>query len=353
MLSVDLTQTRPIDIRATLTCAPGELLAVVGPSGTGKSTLLKTIAGLLEGATGTVQVGSTVWLDSAAGVNIQAHRRRVGFVFQSYALFPHLTVLENVSAAAMGARAERDAAALASLAAVHMGGLEKRRPRELSGGQQQRVGLARALVREPEVLLLDEPFSAVDQMTRERLYEELSDLRARLFIPTVLVTHSIPEAQLLADSMVVLHRGRTLQAGPPELVYRHPSGPDVARLMGHRNVFAATARRDNEGTFLDWKGIALRVEADVSDRAAVAFCLAADDVLLATDAVAPGQNVLQARVERATDIGPSVTVQARLSNGELLVLVAPRRLLLKRSIEVGVEVQLRVLPRAVHVMEAR
>lgn len=353
MLEVDLVQTHPIALQATLRCEAGELMAVVGPSGTGKSTLMKTIAGLLQGARGTVRVGDTAWLDSATGVNVPPHKRRVGFVFQSYALFPHLTVRDNVAAAADGNREERNAAALAALASVHMSGLEGRRPAQLSGGQQQRVGVARALVRRPQVLLLDEPFSAVDQMTRERLYEELAELRTQLAIPTVLVTHSIPEAQMLADSMVVLHRGRTLQAGRPEDVYRQPLDVDVARLMGHKNVFAATVRRDHSGAYLDWMGLQLRTDSREANGAEVAFCVAADDVLLTDEGSIPQVNILEARIEKALPVGPTITLHARLVNGESLVLTAPKHVLVKRAVAVGESVRLKLAPRAVHVMPAR
>lgn len=349
MLEVDLVQTHPIALQATLRCEAGELMAVVGPSGTGKSTLLKTVAGLLQGARGTIRVGDTTWLDSAAGVKVPPHERRVGFVFQSYALFPHLTVLDNVIAAAEGNRDERKAAALCALASVHMSGLDRRRPAQLSGGQQQRVGLARALVRRPQVLLLDEPFSAVDQMTRERLYEELAELRMQLSIPTVLVTHSIAEAQLLADSMVVLHRGRTLQAGPPEDVYRYPVEVDVARLMGHKNVFSAMARRDARGPLLDWNGIVLQIESGLPEEKRVDFCIVADDVLLADDA-SEGVNLLEAKIENSLSVGPSVTLHARLSNGERLVLTAPKHVLARRGVTVGETVRVRLAPRAIHLM---
>jgi molybdate transport system ATP-binding protein len=351
MLSVALSQTSPIALQAALTCAPGELVAVVGPSGSGKSTLLKTIAGLLSGATGSVKVGGSVWLDTASNIDVPPHLRRVGFVFQSYALFPHMTVLENVMAAADGNLESRIAAARGALAAVHMTGLEARRPAQLSGGQQQRVGVARALVRKPEVLLLDEPFSAVDQMTREHLYQELAELRAQLSIPTVLVTHSIPEAQLLADSMVVLHEGRTLQAGAPEYVYRHPATPDVARLLGHKNVFAATVGTDAQGrVVLDWKGLRLSLDASSGARGEVTVCIAADDVRL-LDADAPARdNVIEALVLKALPIGPSVTLHARASNGERIVLSAPRHVLTRRGIVPGETVRLALVPGAIHVM---
>jgi molybdate transport system ATP-binding protein len=350
MLQVSLHQSFPITLDASLRCAPGELVAVVGPSGSGKSTLLKTIAGLLRGATGRVTVGDSTWFDSGARVNVPAHLRRVGFVFQSHALFPHMTVLENVMAAAQGSGEQRRADARAALASVNIAGFESRRPSQLSGGQQQRVGLARALVRRPQALLLDEPFSAVDQMTRERLYEELSELRAELRIPTVLVTHSIPEAQLLADAMVVLHRGRTLQSGPPESVYRRPADPDVARLMGHKNVLPARVLGvEHETVVIDWKGIRLQA-AGRAEPGPVTLCIVADDVRLFDGDTAGRGNVVEARVERMVPIGTSVTVHSRVGNGEPMVLSAQKQVLTRRAVAVGSSVRLSVMPHAIHLM---
>ncbi|MGQ7791220.1 ABC transporter ATP-binding protein [Faunimonas sp. B44] len=240
-LDVALRQSAPIPLDAAFSCEPGEVLALVGPSGSGKSTILRAIAGTYRPTEGLVKVGRATWFDGAAGTHVPAHRRRVGMVFQSYALFPHMTALGNVTAG-MGhlPPAEREARARALLDLVHLSGLEARRPGELSGGQQQRVAVARALGREPEVLLLDEPFSAVDKATRQRLYREIAELRRVLDMPVVLVTHDLDEATMLANRMVVLHHGRTLQAGTPEAVTHRPVSAEVARLVDMRNVFEGT-----------------------------------------------------------------------------------------------------------------
>ena len=179
-------------------------------------------------------------------------------MFQHYALFPHLDALANVaSAMSHQPRAERAARARALLARVNMEGLEARRPSELSGGQRQRVALARALARDPQALLLDEPFSAVDQLTRRRLRLELAQLRREIRIPMVLVTHDLDEAQLLGDRLSVLHHGRTLQTGGLQEVLHQPASALVARLLDQRNVFTSVVtRHDEQGgtTWLDWAG---------------------------------------------------------------------------------------------------
>jgi molybdate transport system ATP-binding protein len=239
-LEVDVAQSRPIPLAARLACARGEVLALVGPSGSGKSTILRTIAGVYAPERGRIDAGGRTWLDTAAGVRLPARERRVGFVFQHYALFPHLTAEENVLQALSHVPAgERRARARSLLERTHLAGLEARRPAQLSGGQQQRVAVARALARDPAVLLLDEPFSAVDQATREKLYEELASLRRGLNIPMVLVTHALAEAAMLSDRMSILHRGTTLQAGAPHEVMTRPANPLVARLVGLKNIFTA------------------------------------------------------------------------------------------------------------------
>ena len=239
-------------------CGAGELLALVGPSGSGKTTVLRCIAGLASPPEGEVTCNGETWLDARDGAVASPQQRRVGLVFQHYALFPHLDALANV-ACAMTHRPRRERAEWARtlLARVNMEGLEARRPADLSGGQRQRVALARALARDPQVLLLDEPFSAVDQLTRRRLRLELAQLRREIRIPMVLVTHDLDEAQLLGDRLSVLHHGRTLQTGRMQDVIRHPASALVARLIDHRNVFSGVVSRHDEPagkTWLAWAG---------------------------------------------------------------------------------------------------
>lgn len=215
--------------------ADGEVLAVLGPNGAGKSTFLRVLAGLLPPDDGRVVVDSTVWDDVPAGTHVPAHRRPQGMVFQDGLLFPHLSVGENV---AFGLRTrgvrkpERRASAADWLARVGLEGFSGRTPAELSGGQAQRAALARALVGDPALLLLDEPLSALDARTRLTVRAELRRHLAEFRGSTVLVTHDPVDAMALADRVVVVEDGRVAQAGTPVDVSRRPRTDYVARLVG-------------------------------------------------------------------------------------------------------------------------
>ena len=231
-LQVRLRQAGPIPLNVEFSCGQNELLALVGPSGSGKSTILRSIAGLHQPREGRISCGDAVWFDAAHGVIVPPHKRPVGFVFQSYALFPHMTVLRNVTAA-LGNRPkeERDDKARALLSLVHLQGFEGRYPASLSGGEQQRVAVARALARDPAVLLMDEPFSAVDRRTRRKLREELAELRKLMRIPIVMVTHDLDEAVALSDRMCVINGGETLQIGTPSELVNAPASIRVADAL--------------------------------------------------------------------------------------------------------------------------
>jgi molybdate transport system ATP-binding protein len=272
-LEVSVRQDGPIPLAADFHCAAGELLALVGPSGSGKTTLLRAIAGLYRPVEGRIDCGGDVWLDVARGIARRPQQRRVGIVFQDYALFPHLTARDNVKVALGHLEpAARTARAEQWLNRVRLQGLTDRYPSQLSGGQRQRVALARALAREPRALLLDEPFSAVDQVTRRRLQRELALLREQIRIPIVLVTHDLDEAVALADRLCVLHGGRSLQAGPPVELLRRPASPEVARMLDRHNVFDGEVVIVEGRRYLQWGPWRLEVARGL-------------------DALAPGQRV--------------------------------------------------------------
>ena len=237
-------QTGPIPLDVSFTCEPGQVLAVFGPSGSGKTTLLRTIAGLYAPADGLVRMGAETWLDTTANVSVPVHRRAVGLVFQDYALFPHLTALGNVMTA-LGhvPRAARRGRAEALLRLVHLAAHADRRPAALSGGERQRVAVARALAREPAVLLLDEPFTAVDRAVRVHLQDEIEEIRRGLDIPLVLVTHDFDDVLRLATHLLLLDRGKTVAAGPLDVLTSRPDLPWLRDGAGLGSVFEVTVGR--------------------------------------------------------------------------------------------------------------
>ena len=217
----------------SLSIASGESVALLGPSGCGKTTTLNMIGGFLEPDAGHIRIAGR-----AVG-GVPPYRRNIGMVFQHYALFPHLTVADNL---AFGLRMRRASKAEivrrvgGVLELVHLGGLERRYPRELSGGQQQRVALARALVVEPAVLLLDEPLSNLDAKLRQEMRQEIVELQQRLGITTIFVTHDQEEALAIAGRIAVMDAGRIEQVGAPEAIYGSPRTEFVARFIGEANL---------------------------------------------------------------------------------------------------------------------
>ncbi|MBN8502930.1 MAG: ABC transporter ATP-binding protein [Burkholderiales bacterium] len=239
-LELEVRQSAPMLLQGRFGCQPGELLALVGPSGAGKTSMLRVLAGLMRPQAGRVQVGGEVWCDTERALWLPPQARHVGLVFQDYALMPHLTALQNVALALLHLpRRQREQEARRWL--QHMKLAEPQlhsRPAQLSGGQQQRVAVARALARQPRLLLMDEPFSAVDLMNRRGLYQLIADLRRELSIPIVLVTHDLQEARQLADRLVVMDAGRVLQSGTPQDIHRAPRNARVAELVGILNRFS-------------------------------------------------------------------------------------------------------------------
>ena len=199
-----------------LRCAPG-ITCIMGRSGSGKSTLLSVLAGLALPDRGTIQLGDEVWLDRGRGICIPVHHRRLAYVFQGLALFPHMSALHNVTYGMHETpRAERASKAQALLDRVGVGHLAKRRPRTFSGGEAQRVALARALACSPKLVLLDEPFSALDRELRAQLVGLVRELAPELGVPVVHVTHSIAEARLLADRVIQVDAGKVIAEGKPD-----------------------------------------------------------------------------------------------------------------------------------------
>ena len=298
--------------------------AILGESGAGKSLTLRAIAGLLRPDSGRISVRGTTVFDSDSRVDVPIRRRRLGYVFQDYALFPHLTVRRNLAFGLRGVprdEAQRTVARVAEL--LEIGELLDRMPGQLSGGQRQRAAVGRALATEPNALLLDEPFSALDAPTRASLTEQFFSLQRTLGVPSVLVTHDVDEAYALADRMVVLSRGRVLQAGPREEVFWSPSSPEVARLVGVQNLLpAVVTNADRNRLRVDAQGLTLDASANglrVGERV-VAGVRAAD---LSARPVQPGEEA-NATLIRVIDRGATLTGLLALRDGSEVRVVLDR-----------------------------
>nr|WP_298249930.1 ABC transporter ATP-binding protein [uncultured Halomonas sp.] len=291
----------------------GEFFTLLGPSGCGKTTLLRILAGLEEADDGRLAIGG----DDVT--EVPPHKRSVNTVFQSYALFPHLSVRENL---AFGLKmrgmppGQREARVAKIAEFIQLGDLVERRVDQLSGGQRQRIALARALVNEPDVLLLDEPLSALDAGLRSQLQVELLRVQKRLGMTFVFVTHDQDEAMVMSDRIAVLNGGVIQQVGPPREVYEHPANAFVARFMGHDNLYSISARN---GDRLTTPLGVLSVEAAGEDD----LLLIRPETLDLLSGEQPGDNRLLATVterlyrgshaEYRLDVGQT-TLQATLNN---------------------------------------
>lgn len=233
--------------------AGDEPLAVLGPSGSGKTMLLRTIAGLEKPESGRISLNDRIVFDAQQRIFLPARDRRVGMLFQNYALFPHRTAEENVCFGLHGLPAsERKEKTSKAIRRVHMSGLEGRFPRELSGGEQQRIALARALAIGPEALLLDEALTALDTHLRSQLEQQLQETLSSFGRPTLLVTHNIEEAYRLGRKLMVLVRGRIAALGETHEIFNHPPTVEVARLTGCKNFSLARPISDRSVEAIDW-----------------------------------------------------------------------------------------------------
>jgi molybdenum ABC transporter ATP-binding protein len=289
----------------------GTCLALAGPSGAGKTSVLRIVAGLVRPDDGEVRCGDEVWLDTARGVDVAPERRRCGYVFQEYALFGHLTVWQNVAYPLRGLRrAERRARALALLDRFGIGHLADRRPRGLSGGERQRVAVARALARRPAALLLDEPLSALDPRLRAHAGRELAAVLAETGVPALLVTHDFTEAAVLGTRVGVIDAGRVIQQGTAAELAASPASAFVADFTG-AVVLTGTASAGDEGlTHVALDGGGTVFSTDPGDGPVAVSVYPWEIALAPPDTARTGsaQNHLPVRVVSVTAVGTRVRI---------------------------------------------
>ena len=312
-----------------LEARPGELLALLGPSGCGKTTTLRLVAGFLAPEAGEIRVGEHL-LSSPDGV-VPPERRRMAMIFQSYALWPHMTVARNVGYGLRFkrglSRAERERRVNEMLRVVQLAGFEGRYPGELSGGQQQRVAVARALVVEPEILLLDEPLSNLDANLREEMRFEIRRLHEAFGITTLYVTHDQAEAMAISDRIAVLERGRLAQVGTPAELFERPRTRFVAEFIGKTNVIETTAVGPD---VVERAGLRLRVRgAGLTPGTATVISIrphliALGDPLPDGAVTDPARNVVRGTVTRQAYLGDTVHAEIQIDGSDVSVRVATR-----------------------------
>jgi len=302
----------------SFTAPTGGITTLLGPSGSGKSTVLRVIAGLEQPDSGTIMFGN----DDVT--NLPAQKRGLGFVFQSYALFKHMTVRKNIAFGLGVRKVDKEQArhkVEQLLKLVQLDGLGDRYPTQLSGGQRQRVAFARALAIEPKMLLLDEPFGALDAMVRVELRDWLRKFHDEQHVTTMLVTHDQEEAAEVSDHVVVMHEGHVAQVGTPREIYDKPATPFVAGFVGGANVLRGQML--NGRVSVGAMAVAVAGGSDAPDGTAVSAYVRSHDVTL-TKADASAPEISVARVERMAWLGGYVKLSLKLSDGSPMTVEMPK-----------------------------
>ncbi len=343
-------EVRAVD-GVNLSVPGGKLLTLLGPSGCGKTTTLRCVAGLERPDSGRIVIGETTVFDSARRIFVPPSDRGIGMVFQSYAIWPHMTVFENVAFPLRVARSRKYSSAeikdkvRLALEMVRLGGFERRSSTQLSGGQQQRLALARGLVHEPKILLLDEPLSNLDAKLREQMRFELKRLQRTLRITTVYVTHDQSEALALSDEIAVFNAGRIVQRGAPQEIYSHPTSRFVADFIGSANFLAGTVSQE-----ADPDGMAAVATAHGSFRCRFADKVHAgqpvvvtarpEDLMLYSSPPGDGLNALTGTVAGRVFLGDVIDYIVDIGEAELRIRARPEHdFRVRQSVHIGVAPQ--------------
>ena len=312
----------------------GEILVLLGPSGCGKSTTLRLLAGLERPDSGSVRLKDKVVVDAESGVFIPAEKRNMGMVFQSYAVWPHLTVADHVAFPLLIRRLAKEEIAkkvVKALQFVGLAGLESRLSTQLSGGQQQRLSLARALVYEPDILLLDEPLSNLDAQLRQQMRVELKNLQRQLGITFIFVTHDQDEAMTLAHRVALMRNGQIEQLGTPDEVYDHPVSPFVHSFLGNSIRFEGKWVQDNKGTWvqlMDRYRLKMDGRSDSRTNAATnrqaVVMLRPEDLQIVAEKRPPQENEIETEVRDVINLGDRYELALHGCDTEFVLEVSKR-----------------------------
>ncbi len=325
---------------------------IFGPSGAGKSTLLRIIAGLDKPTHGLIKFGGVTWEDSVNGISVPPQKRLVGFLFQDFALFPHMTVEGNITYNLSLPKEEKKKRLQELIKLFKIEGLEKRKPDTLSGGEKQRVAIARAAIRRPKLLLLDEPLSGLDLPTREELQIELKKVCKKLQIPTVFVTHDRREAIIMGDRIAVLNDGKIVQMGEVNEVFSKPNDPSVAAIVGMENVLIGEIVKKAD-SLIDIK-VGKRTLVALDNGVVgpqVTACIRAEEIIL-EKGVVPESSARNRFTGKVMGISlQGATAMLTLDCGFPLVVLITKRSFIDLAIEIGTELTSSIKAQAIHVFQ--
>lgn len=365
-----------VDIKKSLTSPSGNfglapkfetgqgMTVFFGPSASGKTSTLGCIAGLSRPDSGVIKVNDKVFFDSACRVDLPARKRRVGYVLQDLALFPHLSVAGNIAYGLRGlTQWAKRSRVDEMLELMRLRGTADSRPEQLSGGQRQRVALARALVIRPEILLLDEPFTALDTAVREKLRADIANIQSAYNMPMLLVTHDLEEAFELGERLVIFDKGSVLQVGTRDEVFYHPRNKTVARFVGTKNIFSGKLLKVENGwgtVAADGFEVVCPVTNGFSAGSPVEFCIRPEEVMV----VRPGRelnpaieaNILQGRVVEAAHLGASFVTKVKLASGSRgdydFTIKLPSHAFKSLRLGVGRDISISLKKNSLHLLEA-